>query len=117
MIKFTAKAIAVLMAFVITGCGTTEVEMATDLSDEALIDIMAHSSYLSMELQDAYQADPEGTIDEFQERMDAVAYSHGVTLQDLETNPAYEEQWNRIMTDPDLQQQFHNRILALQEEE
>ncbi len=115
MIKFAAKLLAVLMIFAIAGCGTNDDEMTTDLSNEALIDIMAHSSYLSMELQEDYQVDPEGTIDEFQFRMEEVADSHGVTLQQLETNPAYEEQWNTIMTDPDLQQQFHGRINDLQE--
>ena len=125
MIKLTLKALALVMVFALAGCGEPAddamdpfdptVEVETDLSDEALIDIMAYSSYYSMELQEAYQEDPEAATQEFQERMEDISAQHGVTLEDLQMDMAYEHQWNNIMSDPEMQQIFQERILELQE--
>ena len=126
MIKLTVKALALVMVFALAGCGEPAedpmdpvdptIEAETDLTDEALIDIMAHSSYYSMQLQEAYQDDPEGATTEFQERMEEISESHGVTLEELQTNMEYEQQWNNIMADPQMQQKFQDRMMELQEE-
>lgn len=122
MFKFTLKAMAAILIFAVLGCGrqeepageTYETEYeATEISDEALIDIMAHSSYLSMALQEDYQEDPEAATEEFENTMSKVAQSHGVTLEELQ-DESYEAQWNELIQDPEFQQRFQQRIEELQ---
>lgn len=124
MFKFTLKALALILIFAALGCGRQEepaVETyettyeATEISDEALIDIMAHSSYLSLALQEYYQEDPEAATEEFENTMREIAQSYGITIEELQ-HESYQAQMNELIQEPEFNQRFQQRIEELEQQ-
>lgn len=128
---------AALIIFIAAGCGEPEFETTgpaeqpeveveefnqdytrdpaghqagVDISDEALIDIIAHSSYLSMSLQEDYADDPVAMNEEYERRIEEVANEHGISLQETDLRD-YEEY---IMQNPDLLREIQQRAAELQ---
>ncbi|MGM0568856.1 MAG: hypothetical protein ACQESB_06545 [Elusimicrobiota bacterium] len=93
--------------------GQANAQAEVDISDEALIDIIAHDSYLSMSLQEEYSDDPAAMNEEYEKRMEEVVNEHGMSLEEIDLRD-YEEY---IMQNPDLLREIQQRAAELQAQE
>lgn len=123
MIKLTLKLIALSVVLVHAGCAKSADEPAeeqverqvveVDISNEAVVDILAYSSYLSIKLSEDYAQDQDKMMEEYKTRMQERAADHELSYEELDMR-AYEE---KVMENPELLNQVQEKIMELQEQE
>lgn len=123
MIKLAIKFIVLSIVLVHAGCAKStdeptgeqsEKQVAeVDISNEAVVDILAYSSYLSIKLSEEYADDQDKMMEEYKTKMEERAADYGLSYEELDMR-AYEE---KAMENPELLNQVQEKIMELQEQE
>ncbi len=87
--------------------------MEPDIPQEAIKDLVAHSSYLSLSLHEQYPDDPEAVNLRYEERMQEVAQSHGLSLAEIDMGQIE----SYVAQNPELLSRIQPRVMELREEE
>lgn len=85
---------------IVSGCGDRDRELSgeTGISDQVIVDIVAHAELINMQLSREYAEYFEPMDNEYQRRVQELARQHGISPEELRTK-GFEEELMQISED------------------